>query len=426
MFDWYRESNAKERKTFWTCYSGWALDSYDVQIFSFMLPVLMGVWQLSKADAGYIGTAALISAAFGGWIAGVLSDRFGRVRILVVTVIWFTLFGALAGFAQNYEQLLLARMIQGIGFGGEWAVGAALMAEVINPKHRGKAIGFVQSGFSLGWLMAAVVAVSIQGMTSPEMSWRITFWISVLPAGIILFFRRGLEDSNAYKRAAQSGQEKASILTVFKPRYLRMTTLASLMVLGIQAAAYSIIVWTPTMLVERGIEKGSLIMTITIMAVGTFIGFVVTSYLTDAWGRRPTLVLMSLISLGATMAYTLLPLDNGMTQLFGTISLGGSIGLFAAVGPLLSELFPTEVRGTCMGFCYNLGKTVGAMCISVVGILAATMTLGPAIALCAGVAYGLTLISLMLLPETRGRDLENVAMDSNADALSSSMAKAKA
>lgn len=417
MFDWYKEADSNGRKTFWTCFSGWALDTYDVQIFSFMLPVLMTVWSLSKADVGFIGTAALLSAAFGGWIAGILSDHFGRVRVLVFTVLWFTLFGVLAGFAQNYTQLLIARVIQGVGFGGEWAVGAALMAEVIGPKHRGKAIGFVQSGFSVGWLLSAVVAISIQGLVAPELSWRVTFWVSIFPALIILISRRGLRESETYTKARDARHERASLHTVFRAKYLRLTVLTSLLVLGIQAAAYSIIVWTPTMLIERGIQKGNLMMTITVMAVGTFIGFVITSYLTDAWGRRPTLVLMSLMSLGSALIYTLVPMGSLLTQVIGTVVLGGTIGLFAAVGPFLSELFPTEVRGTCMGFSYNLGKTVGALSITLVGSLAASVGLGQAIALCTAVAYGVSLISLLLLPETRGRDLTEVEADGGGPAL---------
>src|SRR5258708_24601723 len=146
MFEWYRDGTPQQRKTFWACYSGWALDSFDMQMFSFLLPALMTTWALTKGQIGLIGTVALIVTAIGGWIAGILSDRYGRVRVLIFTIIWFTFFGVLAGFAQNYEQLLVARTLQGLGFGGEWAVGAALMAEATSPQHRGKALGFVQSG----------------------------------------------------------------------------------------------------------------------------------------------------------------------------------------------------------------------------------------------------------------------------------------
>ncbi|CAH0648364.1 Sialic acid transporter NanT [Pseudomonas sp. Nvir] len=161
MLAWYKNSSPREKKTFWACYAGWALDSYDMQMFSFLLPTLIGIWGLTTGEAGIIGTSALLSAALGGWLAGILSDRYGRVRILVFTVCWFTFFGVVAGFAQNFEQLLIARTLQGLGFGGEWAVGVSLMAAVINPKNRGRALGFVQSGFALGWAMVVLVVTTI-------------------------------------------------------------------------------------------------------------------------------------------------------------------------------------------------------------------------------------------------------------------------
>lgn len=408
MFNWYREGTARERRTFWACYSGWALDSYDVQIFSFLLPTLMGLWALTKAEVGLIGTAALLSAAAGGWIAGILSDRFGRVRILVFTVMWFTFWGVVAGFAQGYYQLMAARVLQGFGFGGEWAVGAALMAEVINPKHRGKAIGFVQSGFSVGWLCAAIVAITILGRFEPDLAWRMAFWISAVPAVIILILRRGVEESGAFRKVAERDTEKASFATVFKPRHLRMTILTSLMVLGIQAAAYVVVVWMPTLIVERGAQSGSQLLTIAVMAVGTFCGFVLTSFLADHWGRRPTLLFMSVLSWAVTVLYMMLPLDPLLAQVLGFVVGAGTIGMFAAVGPFLSELFPTEVRTTCMGFSYNFGKTIGALCITGVGVLAAHIGLAQSIAACVFVAYALACVALLLLPETKGRDLETL------------------
>ncbi|WP_273465707.1 MFS transporter, partial [Pseudomonas sp.] len=160
MLAWYKNSSPREKKTFWACYAGWALDSYDMQMFSFLLPTLIGIWGLTTGEAGIIGTSALLSAALGGWLAGILSDRYGRVRILVFTVCWFTFFGVVAGFAQNFEQLLIARTLQGLGFGGEWAVGVSLMAAVINPKNRGRALGFVQSGFALGMLRSTCRAAA--------------------------------------------------------------------------------------------------------------------------------------------------------------------------------------------------------------------------------------------------------------------------
>ncbi len=198
MLNWYKESDSNQKKTFWACYAGWALDSYDMQIFSFLLPVIMATWTLTQTEVGLIGTVALVVTALGGWIAGILADRYGRVKILMFTIIWFTFFGVLAGFAQNYEQLLVARTLQGLGFGGEWAVGAALMAEAVQAKHKNKAVGFVQSGMALGWAASVIVATVIISVLPPEWSWRVVFWTGVIPAFIVIFIRRNVKESKEF------------------------------------------------------------------------------------------------------------------------------------------------------------------------------------------------------------------------------------
>ncbi len=408
MFEWYKTGSSRERKTFWACFSGWALDSYDMQMFSFLLPTLIGLWGLTKGEAGLVGTSALLSAAVGGWIAGILSDRFGRVRILIFTIVWFTLFGVIAGFAQNFEQLLIARTLQGFGFGGEWAVGAALMAEVINPKNRGRAMGFVQSGFSLGWAGAVVVITVILASFPAELAWRVAFWFGVVPALVVLFIRRHVKDSAAFERAMASKAPKASMSTVFKPEYIRLTTLSSILVIGLQAGCYVILVWIPSLLKDRGVESGSLIITILIMAAGCFAGFASTAYLADRLGRRPTLILLSLISWVVTVTYMLIPLNVVVAHVMGFLVGFAAIGMYAALGPFLSELFPTHVRTTCMGFSYNVGKSVGATAITGVGVLSAYVGLAQAIGLfCLG-AYAISVVALLMLPETKGISIEEL------------------
>src|ERR1700693_6345147 len=154
---WYGELAPNEKRTFWACFGGWALDAMDVQIFSFAIPAIIAAFRISNADAGLIGTVTLLTSAIGGWVAGALSDRFGRVRTLQITILWFALFTLLCGFAQNYTQLLIFRALMGLGFGGEWAAGAVLMGEVIQAQHRGKAVGTVQSGWAIGWGAAALM-----------------------------------------------------------------------------------------------------------------------------------------------------------------------------------------------------------------------------------------------------------------------------
>lgn len=400
MLNWYKESDSSQKKTFWACYAGWALDSYDMQIFSFLLPVIMATWALSQTQVGLIGTVALVVTAIGGWIAGILADRYGRVKILMFTILWFTFFGVLAGFAQNYEQLLIARTLQGLGFGGEWAVGAALMAESIKAEHKNKAVGFVQSGMALGWGGSVVVATLFISLLPPEWSWRIILWTGVLPALIVIFIRRNVKESAQFVKDVAKNEnavEKASFSTIFKIEYLRSTVFASLLVVGLQAACYAILIWIPTLMNERGLSPSSKIVTILIMAVGAFAGFMFTSYLADKIGRKQTLIGMSILSWIVTVVYMLIAMNQYITLALGFFVGFSAIGMFAALGPFLSDLFPTHIRTTGMGFSYNVGKSLGALSVVGVGALADKFGLATSIGLFCLTAYALSTLSIVLI-----------------------------
>ena len=400
MLTWYKESDSNQKKTFWACYAGWALDSYDMQIFSFLLPVIMASWALTQTQIGLIGTVALVVTALGGWIAGILADRYGRVKILMFTIIWFTFFGVLAGFAQNYEQLLIARTLQGLGFGGEWAVGAALMAEAVQLKHRNKAVGFVQSGMALGWAASVIIATVIITVLPPEWSWRVVFWTGVIPAFIVIYIRRHVKESEEFVKDVESNKkviERASFSTVFKQQYIRSTIFSSLLVVGLQAACYAILIWIPTLMNERGLSPSSKVVTILIMAAGAFAGFMFTSYLADRIGRKRALIAMSILSWVVTVVYMLIAMNEYVTLVLGFFVGFSSIGMFAALGPFLSGLFPTHVRTTGMGFAYNVGKSVGALSVVGVGYLAESIGLASSIGLFCFAAYALSTISILLI-----------------------------
>src|SRR5206468_11318815 len=187
---WYAALSPMDKRTFWACFGGWALDAMDVQIFSFAIPAIIAAFQLSNVDAGLIGTVTLLTSAFGGWFAGALADRFGRVRTLQITILWFAFFTFLCGFAQDYWQLLSFRALMGLGFGGEWAAGAVLMGEVIRAQHRGKAVGSVQSGWAIGWGIAAIMATLAFSLLPEDTAWRALFWVGLLPVLLVFFVRR--------------------------------------------------------------------------------------------------------------------------------------------------------------------------------------------------------------------------------------------
>ena len=183
MFAWFSDLTARERRTMLACFGGWSLDALDVQIFSFVIPSLLGLWHITTGQAGVLGTITLLVSAFGGWLAGALSDRWGRVRVLQITIVWYAFFTFLCGFAQDFTQLFIFRALQGLGFGGEWAAGAVLMGEVIQDRYRGRAVGLVQTGWSIGWGAAALLYTLLIAVLPEEYAWRTLFWIGLAPAG---------------------------------------------------------------------------------------------------------------------------------------------------------------------------------------------------------------------------------------------------
>ena len=175
MQSWYGSMAPSQRKTFWACFMGWALDAMDVQLFAFVIPTLLVVWGMTKGEAGIIGTSALIASALGGVIAGVLADRIGRVKVLKLAILWFSLFTGLSAFTDSFHTLLLTRSLQGLGFGGEWAAGAVLIGEVVDKRIRGRAVGSVQAGWPVGYAAAALAYWIAFSLMPEHTAWRVLF-----------------------------------------------------------------------------------------------------------------------------------------------------------------------------------------------------------------------------------------------------------
>ena len=325
---WYGELTSGEKRTFWACFSGWALDAFDVQIFSFAIPAIVATFSITNADAGLIGTVTLLTSAFGGWLAGILADRFGRVRTLQITILWFAVFTFLCGFAQTYHQLLVSRALMGLGFGGEWASGAVLMGEIIRAQHRGKAVGTVQSGWPIGWGAAAILSTVLFSLLPADTAWRMLFWIGLLPAVLVLFIRRFIDDPPVFKAAGEkrSGADLArKPLEIFSPQMIRTTILACLLTTGAQGGYYALFTWLPTYLkVERKLSVIGSGAYIGVVIVGSFVGLLVGAYLADRIGRRANFVLYAVCSLVTVFVYTQLPINDTLM-----LVLGFPLGFFA-------------------------------------------------------------------------------------------------
>ncbi|HLH98531.1 MAG TPA: MFS transporter [Xanthobacteraceae bacterium] len=403
---WYAEMSSRERNAFWACTGGWMLDAMDVQMFSFAIPAIVSAFAVTNADAGLIGTATLLASAIGGWSAGALSDRIGRVRTLQLTIAWFACFTFLCGFAQNYVQLFGLRAMMGFGFGGEWAAAAVLMGEVVRAEHRGKAVGFMQSGWALGWAVAACLATLFFYALPQEWAWRALFWSGLTPALLVLFVRRFVEEPPIFAqtraRLAAAGKS-ANFLEILSPAMLRTTVLTCMLSTGAQGGYYAITTWLPTFLrTERHLTVLGTGGYLAVVITGSLIGYWVSAWLSDRFGRRSNFFLFAVCSILTVIGYTQIPLDDSL-MLFLGFPLGFfASGIFSGMGPFLTELYPTRMRGSGQGFAYNFGRGIAALNPLLVGMLSSSLPLGQSIGIFAVAAYGLVVIAALLLPETRG------------------------
>src|SRR6201985_2178230 len=229
LLAFYRDMNLPERRTFWACASGWALDGMDFMIYPLVIGTIITLWKVDPGTAGLAGTVTLLASAVGGWLGGYLADRIGRVKTLQLTILWFSVFSLLCAFVQSFDQLLVARALLGLGFGGEWAAGAVLMGESIRAQYRGRAVGSVQAGWAVGWGAAVLSQAVLFSILPPETAWRWMFAVGALPALMVFFLRRYVEEPKiaAATLAKQNASgERPGIQEIFAGPILKTTILA--------------------------------------------------------------------------------------------------------------------------------------------------------------------------------------------------------
>jgi MFS family permease len=408
MFAWFRELTQQERRAFYAAAGGWAMDAMDYMVFTFVIATLIKIWGIDRGQAGLLGTVTLLVSAFGGWIAGMLADRYGRVRVLQISILWFATFTFLNGFAQNFGMLFATRALQGLGFGGEWAVGSVLVGEIVRAQHRGKAVGAVQSTWAIGWGLAAVIYSIAFSVLPEEYAWRTMFWIGILPALLVIYIRRYVSEPPVFTETQKLATEnRVSVWEIFSPSLVRTTVLTSLLATGAQGGYYAITTWLPTYL--KTVRHLSVLGTggyLSVIIIGSFIGYLVSAYLNDVIGRRRNFFLFAVGSALISVVYTLVEITDAQMLILGFPLGFFASGIFSGMGPFLTELFPSRVRGTGQGFAYNFGRGIGALFPTLVGYLSGTLSLGAAIGIFAVSAYALVIIAALLLPETKGRVLK--------------------
>ncbi|WP_054053626.1 MFS transporter [Alloactinosynnema sp. L-07] len=401
---WYRSLPPKGRKAFVGAFLGFGLDSYDFWVLPLGLAAIAASFGLTTGQTGLLSTATLVFSALGGVIAGVLADRIGRVRTLMITVVTYAVFTALCGLAQNYEQLLALRALQGLGFGGEWATGAILVAEYTAARHRGRVVSVIQSSWAVGWGAAVIAYTVVFHFVDADLAWRILFITGALPALLVFYLRRGVEDAPVFTE--QKSAARGSLRAIFRRDLIRTTAFAALLATGCQGGYYTLATWLPTYLSkQRGLTVIGTGGYLAFLITGAFLGYLTGGHLTDRIGRKPSFQLFAVLSAVLLLLYTQLPASASGYVMYLGFPLGFcSSAIFSGFGAYLAELYPSRARGAGPGFTYNFGRAVGAFFPAVIGLLAGSFGIGGAMAFGA-LAYGLAIVALLGLPETRDREL---------------------
>jgi MFS family permease len=303
------------------------------------------------------------------------------------------------------------RALHGFGFGGEWAAGAVLMGEVIRDKYRGRGVGIVQTGWAIGWGASALVYTGLYAFLPEEIAWRALFAVGLLPAIFVFWIRRHIDEPEIFRNSQRTRPAigVAHLFSAFRGPHLWTTVKVSLMVAGAQGGGYALGIWMPTWLrTVRGLSATDTGGFLLIQILGALIGFLLGTYLSDAIGRRWTFLWSAIGSLIMVLVYMLVPMNNSILLFLGIPLNIVLLMKFPPMGPFMTELFPTAVRGTAQGFCYNAGRAIGSFFPTMVGFLSQVLPLGATIAVFSAVASGIMIVMLFLLPETRGRSLKSL------------------
>jgi MFS family permease len=383
--------------------AGWMLDAMDFLLFTFALRPIQKEFGLADATMGLVGSVALVASAIGGSLFGRLADRIGRVRALTISILVYSIATAGLATSSGLWQLIAWRVLVGLGMGGEWSCGSVLVAETWPAEHRGKAIGIMQSGWAIGALLAA----GLSALMLQRLGWRALFVVGILPAIAAFFIRRTVEEPAIWRE--REPQRRSPWPIIFGP-FLPRTILASLLASSVLVAFWGVITWLPSFLATP-VAKGGAGLTLTksaawimVLQVGAFFGYVTFGWIADRIGRRPAFFIFMIA------ASAVVPLFAFYARTPATfLSIGFLVGYFAhgyfsLFGAMLAELYPTEVRGTAQGFCYNVGRLASAIAPIAIGASAAKHGLGTAIA-ADSLFFLVGAVLIWLLPETRGQEL---------------------
>ena len=403
-FSWPSDVTSAERKSLIAGGLGWMLDAMDVMLYSLVLAYLITAFGMTTRTAGFLNSLTLIASAIGGFFFGMIADRIGRTCALMASILVYSISSAACGFSHSIPQLALFRFLLGLGMGGEWTTGAALIAETWRAEHRGKALGLMQSAYAIGEAIAAVIVLIV----FPHFGWRAVFFVGVLPALLVLWIRRGVPEPALWKNRDKQ-QQRGVLRKLFQKDVLRNGILATAMNACGMFGYWGLFTWIPGYLslpVSKGGRGLSLVVGTTfylVLSPGKWLGYASFGFFADAFGRRKPYFTYLLIAAFLVPLYGIIQSPLWLLLLGPFVAFFGT-GFFSGYAAIASEIFPGEIRAAAMGLSYNLGRGLSAGAPFAVGAIAARFGFLPAFFLLAG-AFFLAALLALALPETRGRQL---------------------
>ena len=412
----YQKPTRKHFEILFMSWAGWVFDFYDLILFTFLLIPIGKELGLSNVELSYVLGSSLAATALGGVFFGILSDRFGRKSVLQWTILTYSVGTFFSGFSTNLEMLVLFRIVTGLGVGGEWATGQTYVGETFPAHVRGRYGAVMQTGAPFGIVLASLVG----GFLAPSIGWKACFFVSILPALLVVYIRRRLPESDVWLERKRVSSEESSSATwspgeffgkfasLFSPAYRRLFLQSLVLAVFDMSAYWFTYSWLPGYLHQQrefSLVKSALWMLVT--QAGGVIGYLSFGYVADRFGRRPAYSVYSVImALGLVMItllwesiiiYPVIILSCMFLVGFGT-------GMFSGYGPLFAELFPTDIRNTAMGSAFNLARGIQFFTPVIIAAIADQYGLGGGISLAALFAL-LTGAWIWTFPETKGRKI---------------------
>ncbi len=391
------------RKALFASAIGYAMDGFDLLILGFMLRAISADLGLTPPQAGSLITMTLVGAVAGGILFGILSDYYGRVRVLTWTILLFAVFTGLCAFTQGYWDLLVYRTIAGLGLGGEFGIGMALVAEAWPAKQRARACSYVALGWQAGVLCAALLTPALL----PSIGWRGMFIVGLIPGVIAFAVRWYVGEPKIFTDSVAQPRSMAPLRMLVKDTATTKVSLGMFILCSVQNFGYyGVMIWLPSYLSTRfgfGLTQSALWTAVTIC--GMAFGIWVFGMFADEVGRRPALLTFQAGAFVMVLIYS--QLTDATALLIGGAIMGMFVnGMLGGYGALLSELYPTEARATAENVLFNLGRGVGGFGPVVVGALVSTYSFTIAIALLATIYLIDIVATLALIPERKGQPLE--------------------